>query len=367
MVKSLYKTILFVIAMALSLLLILGYFSYWVPIHFSSLLPFFGLLFPFVYVSNLVLNPFLFFSMRKLFFAHALLLLLGIPFLMNYVQLGGAPEYTSDESEAEHFKLMTWNVNLMGYNEVNKQVKLESNVVRDSMIAEIAKKSPDVLAFQEFLQTPRQNHITMIKEKLEMPYHHVRFSHAKSGRRKSGVVMFSRFPIVNSGYVPFTGKTNNFCIFIDVKKGQDTLRIYNVHFQSIRFQMKDYDVMDSQREEKQGWFRIVDKMQRAYVQREGQVHIVKQHAKGSPYPCWIVGDFNDPPQSYTYHAMCSGMLDAFKEAGSGISSTYVGRFPNFRIDYILAPEEGWRAMDYEVPKVNWVDHRPVFSEFIQLK
>jgi ACR3 family arsenite efflux pump ArsB len=85
MVKSLYKTILFVIAMALSLLLILGYFSYWVPIHFSSLLPFFGLLFPFVYVSNLVLNPFLFFSMRKLFFAHALLLLLGIPFLMGFL------------------------------------------------------------------------------------------------------------------------------------------------------------------------------------------------------------------------------------------------------------------------------------------
>jgi endonuclease/exonuclease/phosphatase family metal-dependent hydrolase len=367
MVRSLYKTILFVIAVVLSLLLILGYFSYWVPIHLSSLLPFFGLIFPFVYLSNLVLIPFLFLSFRKFFIVHVLVVLLGLPFITNYVQFDGAPEGSAEEVRGNTFKLMTWNVNLMGYNEVNRQVKLESDVIRDSMIAEIAKKSPDVLAFQEFLQTPKQNHITLIKEKLEMPYHHVRFSHAKSGRRKSGVVMFSKFPIVNSGYVPFTGKTNNFCIFIDVKQGLDTLRIYNVHFQSIRFQMKDYDVIDSQGEEKKGWYRIMDKMQRAYVQREGQVHIVKQHAKTSPYPCWIVGDFNDPPQSYTYHAMKAGMMDSFKEAGSGVSSTYVGRFPNFRIDYILSPELGWKTLQYDVPSVNWVDHRPVYAEFDRLK
>ncbi len=362
MVHSLYKTIVLVVAMVATLLLVLGYVSYWVPIHLSSLLPFMGLIFPFVYLGNVVISPLLFFSWRKLFFAQVILLVLGLPFVTNYVQLDGGRD---DLKESQgNFKLMTWNINLMGYNQVNRQVEMESNVVRDSMIAEIAKKSPDVLAFQEFLQTPRQNHISLIKERLGMPYHHVRFSHAKSGRRKSGVVMFSKLPIVNSGYVPFTGKTNNFCIFIDVKKGEDTLRIYNVHFQSIRFQMKDYDVIDSQKEEKQGWYRIVDKMQRAYAQREGQVHIVKQHTKGCCYPFWIVGDFNDPPQSYTYHTMSSGMNDSFTEAGWGMSSTYVGRFPNFRIDYILSPQEKWQTIKYDVPAVNWVDHRPVFAEFV---
>lgn len=362
MVRSLYKTIVLVLAIVATTLLVLGYLSCWVPIHLSGLLPFIGLIFPFVYLGNIVLCPFLFFSWRKLFIGQIILLILGLSFMTNYVQLDGEPGVSMQRQDS--FRLMTWNVNLMGYNQVNRQVKMESNVIRDSMIAEIAKKSPDVLAFQEFLQTPKQNHISLIKERLRMPYHHVRFSHAKSGRRKSGVVMFSKLPIVNSGYVPFTGKTNNFCIFIDVKKGEDTLRIYNVHFQSIRFQMKDYDVIDSQVEEKQGWFRIMDKMQRAYIQREGQVHIVKQHTKGCAYPFWIVGDFNDPPQSYTYHTMSSGMNDSFTEAGWGMSSTYVGRFPNFRIDYILSPQDKWQTIQYEVPAVNWVDHRPVFAEFV---
>ena len=361
MVRSLYKSVLVIMAFIAIALLLLGYLSYWVPIHISSLLPFLGLIFPFVYLGNVLVCFLIFFLWRKLFYVHCSFLFLGLFFITNYFQLDGAPTIEADQEDT--FKLMTWNVNLMGYNEVNRQVSLESNAIRDSMIAEIGKKSPDVLAFQEFLQTPKQNHIGLIKERLNMPYHHVKFSHAKSGRRKSGVVMFSKLPIVNSGYVPFTGRTNNFCIFIDVKKGKDTLRIYNVHFQSIRFQMKDYDVIDRQKEEKQGWLRIIDKMQRAYVQREGQVHIVRQHTKDCPYPFWIVGDFNDPPQSYTYHTMTSGMKDSFKEAGWGISPTYVGRFPNFRIDYILSPREQWRTLEYHVPEVNWVDHRPVFAEF----
>jgi len=355
--------VLFVVWSLALLLMLLGYLSFWVPIHMSSLLPFLGLIFPFVYLANIAVCVIMFFARRKLFYVHLVALLLGLYFITNYIQWNAKKDF---DHENNGFKLMTWNVNLMGYNEVNRQVKMSSNAVRDSMVEEIAKANPDVLAFQEFLQTPKQNHIALIKARLGMPYHHVKFSHAKSGRRKSGVVMFSKFPIIDKGYVPFTGKTNNFCIYIDIKRGEDTLRIYNVHFQSIRFQMKDYDVIDSQNEEKQGWYRIFEKMQRAYVQREGQVHIVKQHTKDCPYPFWIVGDFNDPPQSYTYHTMSAGMDDAFREAGFGFSSTYVGRFPNFRIDYILSPKVGWGTCAYRVPQVNWVDHRPVYAEFRNL-
>jgi hypothetical protein len=64
MVRSLYKTILLVLAMLAALLLVLGYVSFWVPIHLSSLLPFMGLIFPFVYLGNVVISPLLFFSWR---------------------------------------------------------------------------------------------------------------------------------------------------------------------------------------------------------------------------------------------------------------------------------------------------------------
>jgi hypothetical protein len=111
MVRSLYKTIILVLAIVATTLLVLGYLSYWVPIHLSGLLPFLGLIFPFVYAGNIIICPLLFFSWRKLFIPQILLLILGLYFITNYVQLDGEPE--SVEKSQNSFRLMTWNVNLI--------------------------------------------------------------------------------------------------------------------------------------------------------------------------------------------------------------------------------------------------------------
>jgi endonuclease/exonuclease/phosphatase family metal-dependent hydrolase len=339
--------------------LLMAYFAYWVPVHMSSWLPFVGLAFPFLYLGGIVLMlGWMIFAFKKSWWVMAIVLL-GSPFVGGYYQWG-MPDDVESKSD---LKIMSWNVNLMGLNRRNKQVKMDDLAIRDSMFQVMKSAKPDVIAFQEFFQSDEFDHIGMVKKELSLPYHHVKFSMAKSGGRKSGVALFSKYPILKSGYVPFTGDTHNFCIYIDVLKDADTLRIYNVHLQSIRFKSEDYATIQEEQEEVDGYWRILRLMRKAFVKREGQVHTVKLHAATCPYPYWIVGDFNDPPQSYAYHKMSSGMEDAYREAGEGISPTYAGKFPNFRIDYILGPEERYHTVQYHVYPVELVDHRPIVAGF----
>jgi endonuclease/exonuclease/phosphatase family metal-dependent hydrolase len=76
----------------------------------------------------------------------------------------------------------------------------------------------------------------------------------------------------------------------------------------------------------------------------------------------LCGDFNDTPVSYSYAQFTSSMNDAFKTHGNGLERSYVGRFPSFRIDYIMHSDElvntSFRTIDKE-----FSDHRPVVATF----
>ena len=74
--------------------------------------------------------------------------------------------------------------------------------------------------------------------------------------------------------------------------------------------------------------------------------------------CIVCGDFNATPMSYVYRTMAKGLNDAFSQCGSGYSHTFRGFFNTLRIDYVLS-SEGFDALSYEVPTVDYSDHHPV--------
>ena len=51
-----------------------------------------------------------------------------------------------------------------------------------------------------------------------------------------GSAIYSKYPIINSGIIPFENDGTNNCIYVDIKRETDTLRIFNAHLGSIRFQ-----------------------------------------------------------------------------------------------------------------------------------
>ena len=90
-----------------------------------------------------------------------------------------------------------------------------------------------------------------------------------------------------------------------------------------------------EQDEVAGSISILRKLKSAFVKRAKQVDALHEYISKSPYPVILCGDFNDTPTSYTYHTVRGGLRDAFVDSGTGMSGTYAGKLPSFRIDYIL--------------------------------
>jgi endonuclease/exonuclease/phosphatase (EEP) superfamily protein YafD len=176
----------------------------------------------------------------------------------------------------------------------------------------------------------------------------------------NGPVTFTSYPIVKMGEIRFED-TNNMVIFTDVKKEEDTLRIYNCHLQSYGIRPHDYLMIDSMSFEniKYGEVKKIGlKLRDANKRRSKQIVRLKSHIEKCTYPTIVCGDFNDTPISYTYSRMRLFMNDAFVDSGSGISTTYRGKLPPYRIDYIFYSDD-FRAFNYRRHRVTYSDHFPV--------
>ena len=96
--------------------------------------------------------------------------------------------------------------------------------------------------------------------------------------------------------------------------------------------------------------------------RAEQAKLVMDHARESPFPVVICGDFNDTPLSYTYHEFQKEYSDAFRQLSSGIGATYAGKIPAGRIDYIFYGS-GLKGWQFGLQKETWSDHRAIWCRF----
>lgn len=232
-------------------------------------------------------------------------------------------------------KIMTYNVkNFDLYNWQN------SNESRAQMMNTMQTAAPDILCVQEFYtkKTGTTDNLRALQQQLQLPYtHHYSLVTLPTGA-SFGLVTFSRYPIVGKGHIDFAA-TKNACLYTDVLIEQDTIRIYNLHLQSIYLgnegedyvqrllREQDTDVASSRR--------ILHKLKRGYINRAPQASAVAAAIRECPHPVILCGDFNDTPVSYTYHTLSAGLHDAFRKGGWGIGATFAGRIPGLRIDHLL--------------------------------
>ena len=104
--------------------------------------------------------------------------------------------------------------------------------------------------------------------------------------------------------------------------------------------------------------RIVAKLKYAFKERAKQAEHLREQMESSPYKLIVCGDFNDSPMSYSYRTIRRNLKDAFMESGYGMSRTYIGKMPSFRIDYILH-DKTWNSFNYRTNKLNFSDHKMI--------
>jgi endonuclease/exonuclease/phosphatase family metal-dependent hydrolase len=324
----------------------------------------FGLAYPFILIVNLVFIAYWLMKKRKNALYSLAAIAIGLNHLTDFVQIS----FTQEKDKGTNsIKVLTYNVRLFDLYKARK-----GKVTRDEIFDLLAREKADVICFQEFFHSEKKGYFptkdTLI-EFLPNKFVHERYTHALSGQQYFGVALFSKHPIIKRGHVPFASDANNFCIYSDIVKNGDTVRVYNAHLQSIRFRPEDYALVDGNKNREQldeGSKRIAKRLKDAFVKREEQVNRIAESIKTCSYEVILCGDFNDTPVSYTYETLTDLLCDSFIESGSGIGNTYIGVFPSFRIDYIMH-SKGLESISYKTLDEKLSDHHAVVSEMFWKK
>jgi endonuclease/exonuclease/phosphatase family metal-dependent hydrolase len=328
---------------------------FWIP-------AFFGLAFPYLFVLNILFLLFWIAQFKPAISFGIIGILLSLPTAYRFVQFSFAP----DKAENKELKVTSYNSMLFDLYNWSNNIQTRSKIF--SNLKEI---DPDILCVQEFYTSEEKgdfNNIDTLRSMLKTPYYHSEFTTTLRDYDHWGIATFSKYPIINQGKLIFNTRSNNICIFSDIVINKDTVRIYNIHLQSISFSKKDNkfleDVISTKDAENEmaNSKNILRRLKRAFVKRTRQVDMIVTHMKTCRYRIIVCGDFNDTAASYTYQKLSRNLEDAFIERGMGLGRTYAGKWPQFRIDYILH-DPLLNCSRYIRSDETFTDHFPITAYF----
>ena len=352
MKKILFKTGLFLNWFFAGLLLLSDFSVFISPdiIPYSGLI---GLLFPFLLVINVFFLVFRIFDKKVYFFISLIALLL------SYYRIKDSYAFRNKKvvsASINPIKIMSYNVRMFDlYNWTGQNSG-------DSMLSIIKNENADVICLQEFYSRKGFDFQNKIINFLRIKNYIIS---SKNMTGYSGNAVFSKYPVISSGFVD-VGESKQKCIYADIVKKRDTVRIYSIHLASIHLDDNDYKFMkninkNGKDKNIEGVKGIGTKLLDAYKIRAREVETLVPHIEASPYPVIVCGDFNDTPVSYTYRSIKGNLKDAFLESGIGIGHTYAKGLPLFRIDYILYDKK-MSSKSFKRIKKDFSDHYSVCCE-----
>ena len=246
----------------------------------------------------------------------------------------------SSENDNETYnntlKALTYNVRL--FNAYEDNPKSNASMFISKLIEE---HKPELIFVQEYFH---ENEIDFS----EYPFN---FIHYNDPKGKFGHALFSKFPLINTGAFDFENSNNN-ALFADIIVKEDTIRIYNLHLQSLGIEPSVSSLQNGDKE------RLRKRLIRTFKMQQSQTELIVKHKERSPYPVIMCGDFNNTSFSYIYRKLKSEMIDAFVENGSGIGTTYLFDFYPMRLDYIMT------SNDFDI--VKFMTHDSSFSDHFPL-
>ena len=234
-------------------------------------------------------------------------------------------------------KVMSYNVRLFNH------YKHEDDITTEQQIYEfINNESPDVIAMQEFYQSELLD--------IKLPYKYIK---TKSKTNQFGLAIYSKYPIVNSGSLNFKNSANN-TIFIDVVKKKDTIRIYNVHLESLKINPKKENFGEKNSE------RLFKRLANGFEKQVDQTELILQHEyswKGKKIVC---GDFNNTAYSWVYNKLSKNKKDAFIASGIGLGKSFRYIYP-MRIDFIFTDKAATINQYKTYSDIKLSDHYPIMT------
>jgi len=327
LLDNLFYFINVIVATALSLSYFLAFISpKTVPVFSVA-----SLAVPFLIIINLCFFVYWLFKLKKHLILSGLILFLGWLSLPPFVKFS-----SKNTARNTDVKVMSYNVRMF-----NIYKWIDEERISEKIIDFITEKDPDILAIQEYHHSEKRD--------LHFPYS---YYVPKSKKNNFGLAILSKYKIINKGSLDFENSANN-AIFIDILKDKDTVRIYNLHLQSLKLNPKKENFGEANSE------KLIGRLKDGFQKQASQVELFLQHEKDWKKRKVICGDFNNTAFSWVYRKICKNKKDAFDVAGSGFGKSFNYFFP-MRIDFILTDEKTTiNNFKTYTPKLS--DHFPIMS------
>lgn len=257
--------------------------------------------------------------------------------------------------------------NLMNFNAEefyrNPQARHETRLLTDWVV----KNEASVKCFQEFYNSQRHPSLRMIARFDSSGYAYKALLYPDYKRQPDmyvGLAIFSRYPILNQGREAF-GPSHNGIVWADIKIGADTVRVINVHLESMGIRVRrvlDQQEMAGVRLQTRG---ILSSLREGFMARQAQIRTVERYVDESPYPVVVTGDFNETPYSVVYGRMRAKLHNAFEDAGRGFGFS-LNRAPSvLRIDNQFYDANALTALRFKTLRhVPYSDHYPILGNYM---
>ncbi len=270
------------------------------------------------------------------------------------------------KKKAGSIRIMGWNVEQFDITKHKTHPE-----VKESMLELINELQPDIACFQEVVGGDDDraiNYLGAIKRRLNFKSYYysydIRLDFDKD--HHFGILIFSKFPMLKRQTISiYPYDYNSIFQYADVLADGDTLRVFNIHLQSLKFSRSNFQYLDHPDFKSDSGIQksknIISKLKNGFLKRSLQANAIKNEMNKSPYPVIVCGDFNDVPNSYAYSKIGKNMQNAFVKKGAGIGKTFSRITPTLRIDNIFTDKK-ITIDQYTRIKKKLIDHYPIIAD-----
>lgn len=306
--------------------------------------------FPILFIANvLFLILWLLFRQRSLWLPLSGILL-TLPALLTYSPLNiKSSDVSSNDSIV---RLMSYNVYLFG------TCSADASGKSNPILSHINSSGCDIVCLQETEEKLLSNNSANYKDFLpNLPYE----------CNNADLLIKSRWPIIDWRKINFDD-TRNKAVYCHILIGQDTVALYNCHFQSFCFKQDEIDQYNNLIRHPNEAANYISnkttlrKLIKAAIMRSEQAELIADMLdRETAQHIILCGDFNDTPLSYAHHVISRRLKDVYRAAGFGPGISYHANRLYFRIDHIFCSDDIEPVRCRVDNSIKDSDHYPILS------
>lgn len=306
---------------------------------------------PFLLFFNFILLIWLIIKRDRLWWA-VLAVILSSYYLLDVTY--NFPTWNSADKE-NTFKVLSFNAKLFRHRRDYGKFSMEC-------INWALNEDAEIKCFQEYSTNPDIDSIDVTSKFEAKGYYSFTRSYPLPDiNNHHGMAIFSKFPIVNSGEIDLNGVSINNCIYVDVVIGNDTVRVYNYHLNSMGLKLRMYKNPNDFHVKMEY---LLKKLGRSSAKRGKEIDLMMEAFDACPYPKIVVGDFNELPYGNNYYRMTRKFNNTFEEMGDGFGFTFNSILFFLRIDHQFYSDDFQSERFDVLRKVKYSDHFPVEGSYI---